>query len=446
MAEKYEQKYLKYKTKYLLLKQKINQLNQSGNGFNYLTLQNDIKALKLNSVEVYGSKKMNSIYVKFNNSQYKLKIENNNNDKYFATLYIESTNGTPVKNVIGLSSDEGTKFMGNKQALLNKITEINAQLNVVPNKVIPTPSTNEYFFEKQQGLGCGRHALNNLLQMQKFVHPRVYFETYTKERLIELAEDKKGKINLDAFCRFLHSINVSISYGIKVNNYCKKNEDYDIGVLVNALALLGHENADYNIANESSFDDEANVFGYLINISNGYHWVSVRKYGSKYVYFDSTEKPMLFENINELNRYLINYNKNGKNVYKIIKIFNYDERVKNNFYDSMSNGKSAHTKSAHTKSAHTESAHTKSVKNEFYDKTKDFEEIKNYMVMLYFKNTENPEINDIIYMIYNSDCIDDLIKLKKYDKDYVIGIFTSIKKNKQPEKLTELLELLKISE
>lgn len=425
MSQTYQNKYLKYKAKYLLLKEQLNLLKQAGSGFNHKTLKNDIEKLNLTSVKVNSVKSLNSLFINFEKSNYQLKIENNE-DKFIGTLYLISKDETPVNNVAGLSSSDGLKFKGNKQALLNKIIELN---NLLQKQTVSEASgqkerqkkssSSNIFFEKQEGLGCGRHALNNLLQMRKFVRPSINPEKYTKEILIQLASDNSKQINLDSFCKYFHSIKQTIRESSPdVTNYCRADEYYEIEVLMNVLRLLHYDHRNYDMRTGISLKDSPNIFGYIININDGYHWISIKKNGSSYIYCDSRSDPINFDSLSELNLYLRSYNNfdgSSERITAIKEIFTYDSDINFDFNVSVNDNKSV------------------------IDNTNTFGSMKMFMTNLYAEN------QNIINMIKSAECTKDLSDLNKYDKDIVIGIYMSIVPEKQPKKLIELLPLLKKS-
>ena len=123
------------------------------------------------------------------------------------------------------------------------------------------------FFEKQEGLGCGRHSLNNLLQNTFFIKGNVDDPAYT-----ELEAKQIGKIissappnqfNLRRFCKYL-ATEIKENYG----SYCPVDENYDVVVLQSALQYCGFEietiHDRITFINDNT-DNNNGVIGYIIN-------------------------------------------------------------------------------------------------------------------------------------------------------------------------------------
>ena len=146
---------------------------------------------------------------------------------------------------------------------------------------------NYTFFEKQENLGCGRHALNNLLGGKYFINE------YDPKIDINNIEELPGNqpIALQTICRYLKKL-------YSLMDYCPDSEYYDINILMFALALYGFVLNDSNqydrrhpvLENrklDKYFDtvDEKNLIGFIIHFPD--HWACVRKESSNYRYFDS---------------------------------------------------------------------------------------------------------------------------------------------------------------
>ena len=146
---------------------------------------------------------------------------------------------------------------------------------------------NYTFFEKQENLGCGRHALNNLLGGKYFINE------YDPKIDINNIEELPGNqpIALQTICRYLKKL-------YSLMDYCPDSEYYDINILMFALALYGFVLNDSNqydrrhpvLENrklDKYFDtvDEKNLIGFIIHFPG--HWACVRKESSNYRYFDS---------------------------------------------------------------------------------------------------------------------------------------------------------------
>jgi hypothetical protein len=138
------------------------------------------------------------------------------------------------------------------------------------------------FFEKQEGAGCGRHAINNLFHYTYFTKGGADIPKETK------IADLKPPLSLTSLCTYL-----SNKYPEEKIFVCKAYEDYDTPVLIAALGVLHHpserindtdvkqaENKSYNY-NETS----KNLLGYIINLGDTNdkehkimnHWVALRK-------------------------------------------------------------------------------------------------------------------------------------------------------------------------
>jgi len=158
---------------------------------------------------------------------------------------------------------------------------------------------NGSFGQKQDALGCGRHALNNLLGGAYFTGYKTEIDDspYKLDELKDIIENISDKqLNLHKLCKYLNiresnttgiSENESSTTGISENESCPADENYNITVLMIALGLIGFEiNNTFQLNEDNANKDKApdiddpDVFGLLINIDKA-HWVSVRKYETK---------------------------------------------------------------------------------------------------------------------------------------------------------------------
>ena len=279
----YQQKYLKYKKKYLNLKNEKFHIKQYGNNYNFNLLELEIKKINNDMIETILSDSQKSLNIIFKGSKYILEITNNG--KLISTLFFWDKSKTSIIYKFHMSSVD---------VLLNKIKKLIQLINTDNLKI---------FFEKQEGLGCGRHALNNLFQRRKFVFTK-NTEIYTEEHVLQLITDHDRVINLNAFCKFFYEIIRFIPDPIK--NYCSMSENYDYGVLNSVLNLFNYtcDNLDKLELNGSE-----SSYGYFANLKNGYHWICIKKNGSSYVYYDSLyDCPLEFDNINDVNIELRNNN------------------------------------------------------------------------------------------------------------------------------------------
>ena len=152
-------------------------------------------------------------------------------------------------------------------------------LATAPNTPIPEPAKqiqqiqqiqqtqprDPKYIQKQEGLGCGRHALNNLFG----------FTYFTKDGPTDITDANINTlvppIALTKLCSYLEAKN------IVQENLCNPNEDYDASVLMAALAVIGHNSE--RISDKELFDTTGNkyiypdveaptnnVLGYIINL------------------------------------------------------------------------------------------------------------------------------------------------------------------------------------
>ena len=146
---------------------------------------------------------------------------------------------------------------------------------------------------QDDGLGCGRHALNNLFG-------DVYFTAYQdgvaytideiKEAVEKLSTD--NPLDLQRLCGYLFahpfsgigSVNGSDETAID-DLLCPDNENYNVTVLVAALRFLGYNLQTDYLGKLSVIIKQPDTFGILIN--TGGHWITVRKYEGKIYKLDS---------------------------------------------------------------------------------------------------------------------------------------------------------------
>jgi len=152
--------------------------------------------------------------------------------------------------------------------------------------------------EKQESLGCGRHALNNLLGMKLFSKTQGF--PFGKINEIDENIDLSNfslPINLQNLCKYM-----SIKEPSLFNNDvpCPYNENYLYSVLIYALNLIGYsvEEESINYYKQTSpeyhtikiqlkDEDDPNFIGFLVN-KEAFHWICYRKLtNGKYMKFDS---------------------------------------------------------------------------------------------------------------------------------------------------------------
>ena len=155
-------------------------------------------------------------------------------------------------------ANEGAAFIAAQGPVRNLCGAI-----IHPHVIDPT------FYEKQESLGCGRHALNNLLGGRYFKKEGDYNPDVLP-------------ISLQGLCRTMGVILRSRGVG---ETECPSSEFYDVSVLAAALNVLGFK-ASQNITRDAvrSRDDS---YGFIVNKQEGAHWVALRKEGDNYRFIDS---------------------------------------------------------------------------------------------------------------------------------------------------------------
>jgi hypothetical protein len=179
----------------------------------------------------------------------------------------------------------------------------------VPVATTPSTASSSVSFFKQDGAEtCGRNALNNMVGRLAFVKDG---GTIIDDTNISTAAEP---INLPSVCVYLQSRVPSVPFE------CQPNENYDITTLTAAMNILGFQTVYHDGYGESVGSSgptgsvgavlpkaeflpalRTNNYG-LINLgptgaATRGHWVSARKEGDKYYYFDSLDsgEPPLIE-------------------------------------------------------------------------------------------------------------------------------------------------------
>lgn len=140
---------------------------------------------------------------------------------------------------------------------------------------------NEDYCEPQESLGCGRHALNNLLGGTYFVKEG---QPITDENITSF--DGK-KISLQEVCKYLvrkANKNGSTYKFLTNGEPCPEDENYVDEVLSVGLGLLGYSAVPY-ILGDSKYLNNKDFIGFLVNIPG--HWIALRKDGENYIKVDS---------------------------------------------------------------------------------------------------------------------------------------------------------------
>ena len=167
-----------------------------------------------------------------------------------------------------------------------KLTEAPAPAPAPPPAAGAEPEAEEpdNYVEKQQSLGCGRHALNNLFKKKMFIR---HNSEVKRETLLSINTPMKSNIPLNTICNILKSENLWITGTPDEIKHCPDNENYNIEILKIGLSLAG-----YNVQDRSegisNKDNKDNFLGYLINLNKG-HWICIRKNKTNFTLVDSTD-------------------------------------------------------------------------------------------------------------------------------------------------------------
>ncbi len=145
-------------------------------------------------------------------------------------------------------------------------------------------STYTGYFQKQQGLGCGRHALNNLLGR----------EAFKKGALGDVVPfpPPAEPISMLGVCKV--AVDILKRKGVR-GEYCSASENYDVNTMHAALDLLGYKTED--TTNQDIIDETGDFLGFIINLglvsNKPKHWIALKFKGRNddstgiYDYFDS---------------------------------------------------------------------------------------------------------------------------------------------------------------
>lgn len=142
----------------------------------------------------------------------------------------------------------------------------------------------KFYCQKQESLGCGRHALNNFLQNTVFIKgnkdDKLNFKKDSTGKNIDLY--LKNNISLSAICYHVFYLLSRIGIIGNFDSFCDINENYDYNVLMASLGFLGYE-----VNSSSNLDNmDKNDLGYIYN--QGGHWIAVKKINDdKYRIIDS---------------------------------------------------------------------------------------------------------------------------------------------------------------
>jgi hypothetical protein len=128
------------------------------------------------------------------------------------------------------------------------------------------------YFQNQESLGCGRHALNNFFKGTYFVKDnQIVYTDYMLNTLNPATT--KIPISLQSLCRLY---NIKLNYVLNTQppeNVCVDNENYLIEVLQAALRICGYK-AEISSEYDNNYLIIPNFKGYIIN--TGGHYISAK--------------------------------------------------------------------------------------------------------------------------------------------------------------------------
>jgi len=203
----------------------------------------------------------------------------------FANAISEEAYGTAKGRLVG-----GTKRSPNKtKARLRPKRRLSIKLTTIPADTVYT--------ETQKSRFCGQHALNHILQEQKFISPAGPIAL--KHKRLD------GKIDLKAFCKYVRtSSRKALGPAANETIDCPADGDYQADILVRVIK----DEMRYTVT-ELPFHEEGvealkqqlpivrpRLLGLLVNLG-GYHWTAVvsRARQPYHLYIDSMEIPKTFD-------------------------------------------------------------------------------------------------------------------------------------------------------
>lgn len=128
-------------------------------------------------------------------------------------------------------------------------------------------STYTGYFQKQQGLGCGRHAINNLLGR----------EAFKKGALGDVVPfpPPAEPISMLGVCKV--AVDILKRKGVR-GEYCSSSENYDVNTMHAALDLLGYKTED--TTTQDVIDETGEFVGFVINLGvvsgKPKHWIALK--------------------------------------------------------------------------------------------------------------------------------------------------------------------------
>jgi hypothetical protein len=146
-----------------------------------------------------------------------------------------------------------------------KPTAVKKQRTVVAPPPLKTVApTYTGYFQRQQGLGCGRHALNNLLGREVFKKGAV-------GDVVPFPPPAEP-ISLLGVCKTV--VDMLKKKGVK--EVCSASENYDVNTIHAALDVLGYKTEDFT----TTVDESGEFLGFVINLGlvsgKPKHWVALK--------------------------------------------------------------------------------------------------------------------------------------------------------------------------
>ena len=170
------------------------------------------------------------------------------------------------------------------------------QTTIVERKIPKIKPLADFFEPQSEGLGCGRHALNNLLGDKTPAFSKGENKPYVIPK-----KEIKLPIPLREVCQLVFQTRKQT--GEKdLQDFCQKNENYEVDVLLASLNIIGFNfHKDYSTDNDLEHDltNDDTFVGYLINLGNNSragvgiaHWVAIKydKETKQFHYIDSFDK------------------------------------------------------------------------------------------------------------------------------------------------------------
>jgi len=188
------------------------------------------------------------------------------------------------------------------------------------NKIYHINGCDIFFGGRQNGLSCGRHALNNIYGGEYFTAclnkaSFNYAVKYSNEELRDLKLNKKNKINLTKFAKMFPG---------NEKEEARLEEYYDIKVIRGILKKFGNYEMELPDLSKLNYNNnQKNVLGYLI--ANGGHYYVIKKCGLNWIKLDSLKRTPLKITIKEIQdlvsqyKNIINFKKYQKGIFLVKK-------------------------------------------------------------------------------------------------------------------------------